>query len=274
MITKKLPLLVVTTILAVGFPVDMTLAQSQNEAGANKSSTRPLKSEQSVKVSRQMVMNAQHVLKGRGYYAGEIDGMLGSQTRDALQRYQHDHGLNPDGYLTRETAEHLDIVGAATRLDSKGSPGEHFEQAGHAIGGGAKEFGKDVSKGKVGAAGKDLGKGVGGFAKGVGKGTAKATKRFLSKVADVFEGDDKSASKTQTDQVKVPRSTIINAQHVLKGQGYYRGDVDGRLGPESRKALERFQQNHGLTVDGRLTRATAEKLGIVVSSESTSPNSR
>jgi peptidoglycan hydrolase-like protein with peptidoglycan-binding domain len=254
MTTKKVPCFVVTVMLTFGFSVGSAFAQDQNQASTNQST-----------VSRQTVINAQHVLKGRGYYTGLVDGFLGSKTRAALEQFQKDHGLNPDGQLTQETAEHLGITGAARHAKSGSSAVEHFEQAGKAIGSGAKEFGKDVAKGKVGEAGKDFGKGVGGFAKGVGKGTAKATKGFFSKVADVFEGDDEN----QKDQPKPAKSTIINAQHVLKGQGYYSGKINGKMDAETREALKRFQQDQGLTVDGRLTKTTADKLGIVAKVEGT-----
>jgi peptidoglycan hydrolase-like protein with peptidoglycan-binding domain len=259
MSTKKLSCFIVTVILTFGFSIGSAFAQDQNQAATTQST-----------VSRQTIMNAQHVLKGRGYYTGLVDGFLGSKTRAALEQYQKDHGLNPDGQLTRETAERLGITGAARQAKPGDSSVEHFEQAGKSIGSGTKEFGKDVAKGKVGEAGKDFGKGVGGFAKGVGKGTAKATKGFFSKVADVFEGDDEN----KKEQPKPAKSTVINAQHVLKGQGYYSGKITGEINDETRDALKRFQQDQGLTADGRLTKATADKLGIVAKTEETKNDER
>lgn len=57
-------------------------------------------------------------------------------------------------------------------------------------------------------------------------------------------------------------SMVANAQEELAQQGYYRGEIDGILGPETSRALARFQRNQGLHVTGVLTRDTADALGL------------
>ena len=46
---------------------------------------------------------AQRLLNRLGYSAGCVDGVMGSQTRRALIRYQCDHGLPHTGYLDSRT---------------------------------------------------------------------------------------------------------------------------------------------------------------------------
>src|SRR5206468_5538190 len=41
----------------------------------------------------QVIANAQAALQQQGYYQGEVDGLLGPLTRDAIANYQRDHGL-------------------------------------------------------------------------------------------------------------------------------------------------------------------------------------
>ena len=41
-------------------------------------------------------------------------------------------------------------------------------------------------------------------------------------------------------------------QTSLKNAGYYTGEVDGKLGPKSMKAVEEFQRASGLTADGKV----------------------
>ena len=41
----------------------------------------------------QVIENVQVALRDQGYYHGVIDGLIGPRTRDALARYQRDHGL-------------------------------------------------------------------------------------------------------------------------------------------------------------------------------------
>src|SRR5690349_3287873 len=57
-------------------------------------------------------------------------------------------------------------------------------------------------------------------------------------------------------------SIVANAQEELTQEGYYRGEIDGILGPETSRAIARFQSNQGLRVTGVLTRATVDALGL------------
>jgi len=57
-------------------------------------------------------------------------------------------------------------------------------------------------------------------------------------------------------------STIAAAQEQLAGQGYYRGEIDGVFGPETRRAIMRYQNDHGLGVTGRLNLDTLRALGL------------
>ncbi len=55
------------------------------------------------------VADAQERLARAGYYHGQIDGVLGPETRHALVRYQSDNGLEPSGNLTSETLRSLGL---------------------------------------------------------------------------------------------------------------------------------------------------------------------
>ena len=43
---------------------------------------------------------------------------------------------------------------------------------------------------------------------------------------------------------------VLRLQQALAEYGYYEGDLDGRFGQQTRRAVERFQYSHGLTADG------------------------
>jgi peptidoglycan hydrolase-like protein with peptidoglycan-binding domain len=62
------------------------------------------------------------------------------------------------------------------------------------------------------------------------------------------------------------RTTLRNAQRMLRTGGYYKGRVDGIAGPETHAAIRRFQRANGLTVTGRLNPGTMSKLGVKHSS--------
>jgi len=57
-------------------------------------------------------------------------------------------------------------------------------------------------------------------------------------------------------------STVAAAQERLAREGYYRGQIDGVAGPETRQAVARYQSSHGLRVTGALTTDTLEALGL------------
>ncbi|MGE5197108.1 MAG: peptidoglycan-binding domain-containing protein [Deltaproteobacteria bacterium] len=48
------------------------------------------------------------------------------------------------------------------------------------------------------------------------------------------------------------KPTVMDIQTALKNAGYYAGNVDGKLGPKTKAAIEEFQKASGLTVDGKV----------------------
>jgi peptidoglycan hydrolase-like protein with peptidoglycan-binding domain len=45
----------------------------------------------------------QLALKKAGYYKGDVDGQIGSKTKDAIKKFQSANGLNPDGVIGSRT---------------------------------------------------------------------------------------------------------------------------------------------------------------------------
>ncbi len=57
-------------------------------------------------------------------------------------------------------------------------------------------------------------------------------------------------------------STIAGAQDRLTRDGFYSGQIDGVMGPETRHAIVRFQTKHGLRISGELTTETLDAMGL------------
>ncbi|MBO0694503.1 MAG: peptidoglycan-binding protein [Verrucomicrobia bacterium] len=55
----------------------------------------------------QVVANVQSALQADGYYQGEVDGLLGPLTREAIAGYQRDHGLYETAAIDQPTLESL-----------------------------------------------------------------------------------------------------------------------------------------------------------------------
>ncbi len=54
----------------------------------------------------------------------------------------------------------------------------------------------------------------------------------------------------------------IQLQQALKSAGYYRGTLDGKIGSQTRSAIQAFQRDNGLKVDGVVGRQTWDKLRV------------
>jgi len=52
----------------------------------------------------------QAALQQQGYYHGEMDGLIGPMTREALANYQRDHGLYETASVDRPTLESLGMT--------------------------------------------------------------------------------------------------------------------------------------------------------------------
>ena len=68
-------------------------------------------------------------------------------------------------------------------------------------------------------------------------------------------------------------ANVTKVQNRLIQYGYMTGSADGRYGEKTRDAVILFQKRNGLTVDGRVGKATAAALGVTLTSSSGSSTS-
>jgi peptidoglycan hydrolase-like protein with peptidoglycan-binding domain len=115
---------------------------------------------------RGRIKKMQETLRDKGFNPGPIDGVMGSQTRDAISQYQKSENLPVTGHLDGETAGKLGVGQESEKGD--------FKTAGKDVGRGGEGVGYEMKKGKPIAAGKDIGEGVGKGGKKVGEGVKKA----------------------------------------------------------------------------------------------------
>ena len=54
--------------------------------------------------------------------------------------------------------------------------------------------------------------------------------------------------------------TPIEIQTALKNAGLYTGEIDGKIGPKTKRAIEAFQKENGLKADGKVGSKTWEAL--------------
>lgn len=60
------------------------------------------------------VKQVQQALKNKGYYGGTVDGIFGTQTKNAVIRFQRAKGLTADGIVGSATLKALGLKGASS----------------------------------------------------------------------------------------------------------------------------------------------------------------
>ena len=74
---------------------------------------------------------------------------------------------------------------------------------------------------------------------------------------------DESVPANYTEQsVDTGGSRVGDVQRALAREGYYDGAIDGTMGPATRKALRRYQRDHGLEATGQIDGALIEALRL------------
>jgi len=72
----------------------------------------------------------------------------------------------------------------------------------------------------------------------------------------------READRDQRGTIAPSNEAITAAQRRLHDKGFYKGNFDGRLGPETQSAIREYQKNSNLNETGRLDQATLSRLGV------------
>jgi murein L,D-transpeptidase YcbB/YkuD len=81
--------------------------------------------------------------------------------------------------------------------------------------------------------------------------------------APVHKSSTSSADQgASSDKIIKVSASISDVQKALKNAGFYKGSIDGKVGQQTKKAIESFQRQHNLTADGVIGRRTWEELKV------------
>ncbi|MCC8189675.1 MAG: peptidoglycan-binding protein [Planctomycetes bacterium] len=69
----------------------------------------------------------------------------------------------------------------------------------------------------------------------------------------------RTSASANTNRIRVPQP-VRTIQAALRESGHYRGNVDGKVGPQTVAAITAFQRDHNLKADGIVGRQTWEAL--------------
>jgi peptidoglycan hydrolase-like protein with peptidoglycan-binding domain len=97
---------------------------------------------------------------------------------------------------------------------------------------------------------------------------------FVSSIAIAVQtpngqSTDNSASASKATKKRGPifranKDQVKQAQKILKDHGFYIGDETGKLDPDTRGSLKKYQTAESLKVTGTLNKVTLEKMGIIL----------
>ncbi|HYY56053.1 MAG TPA: peptidoglycan-binding domain-containing protein [Pyrinomonadaceae bacterium] len=112
---RRILFLTASLSLVLAFSIT-ALAQNENTTNGNSNSARMgggnsnRKRGPVFRATKDQIKQAQAILKGRGFYAGEQTGKLDTETREGLKKYQAAESLKVTGTLNKITLEKMQIT--------------------------------------------------------------------------------------------------------------------------------------------------------------------
>lgn len=73
-----------------------------------------------------------------------------------------------------------------------------------------------------------------------------------------------NATKKRGPVFRATKDQIKQAQMILKQRAFYTGEESGKLDPDTRAGLKKYQEAEGLKVTGTLNKITLEKMNITL----------
>lgn len=78
------------------------------------------------------------------------------------------------------------------------------------------------------------------------------------------QNSNATTKKKRGPVFRANKDQIKQAQALLKTRGFYAGQDTGKLDPDTRAGLKKYQEAESLKVTGTLNKVTLEKMGIVL----------
>ncbi len=220
------------------------------------------------------VKNVQSKLKALNYYSGSVTGHVGNKTKDAIKKFQRDHGLTADGIAGPQTIAKIDAVyaskggsitpsgdGSNLQLNSSGPSVRNLQQDLTTLGYYWAQITGNYGP-KTEAAVKSFQKDHGLTADGVaGKKTLDAVKRAVDK-----KGGSSSSANNDGTVLKLNSQgpKVSQMQRDLKQLGYYYAEITGNFGEKTEAAVKKFQKDKGLPADGVAGKKTLDTIAKAV----------
>lgn len=243
-------------LLVDGQPTSSLLSHVRATAQGRTSTPAPSRSD----LSSQLVTDIQEALIGSGYATGRASGRLDDQTRSAIRSYESDHGLLMSGEPSTELLRHMRERGRAAPTASA-MPVDANTLARIQTELRVRGYPVPLISGRMDAPTRQA---IREYQQGQGvPATGEPSQALLDEL--------RAGSAEPSPETDLSRERRAAAQRALNARGYDAGPPDGVLGPRSRVAIRTFQAANDLGASGTLDTPTLQRLGVVASSDATTP---
>ncbi|MBU4304637.1 MAG: peptidoglycan-binding protein [Candidatus Omnitrophica bacterium] len=157
------------------------------------------------------IKEVQETLKNSGFYSGRLDGVIGVKTSSAVKEFQKNKGLRITGRIDPKT-----IAALNKEKETQKSSLKKWERS--------------------------------GMARNPNAAVLPAGEQIITK-----EESAKKAAELQDDVLSYrlkSKNRIKKIQRMLKNAGFYKGNIDGKNGLQTKNAVKEFQKAKGLEADG------------------------
>jgi peptidoglycan hydrolase-like protein with peptidoglycan-binding domain len=192
-------------------------------------------------VSSTLVRDTQEGLKLLGHYGGEVDGLYGPKTKEAIMRFERAAGLEPTGLVSAALAE---MVTKGTRKQDRADAPSAVEAAPVAP---VEKVAADPAKTPQAQ-------------KAVATTASAAVEPVSAEIrtpATVSQETDPGAENARDIRMS---ALIARIQIGLQNFGELEVPLDGQLGERTVEAIRRFQERYGFKADGQPSEALVDKL--------------
>lgn len=167
------------------------------------------------------VKEIQEILKEDSFEPGPINGLMGGQTRSAIKEFQKKKGLKSSGKIDSATQLTLNREKEVTKaLPQPDTENDTFSDW---------------------------------------ESTLTVEDAHLEGVKDDLTKKAKVQDEVLSFRLK-SNDRVKQIQSALKQAGFYKGGIDGNIGPKTKRAIKAFQKSKGLDPDGVVGPKTWEEL--------------
>jgi peptidoglycan hydrolase-like protein with peptidoglycan-binding domain len=200
-----------------------------------------------------MIESVQQALKDQGFYYAEVTGNKDADTTAAIRRYQIRNGLQVTGDLNDETLKSLGVDSSGGRAVVKAPPSASPDTSDLKAPLKTEPEPEQTEGPSNPLTGQPFPEPP----------RAQDRQPRADSVVPASPAENFAGTPYEVASADVQRNVVASAQNILARRGFYRGPVDGAVGPDFAFSLRAYQSRVRLPVTGRLDLETLAALELL-----------